>query len=467
MNVSREYREENVGATGDDASVSTTAYRRVLTLPGVPQLLGFAVLARIPRAGATVVLTLYVVLGLDRSYGAAGLVSAFFTVGVAVGAPWRGRALDRLGVRRALLPSVLVEGSAWFIVPVVGFHALFPVVFVAGLMSVPIFTVIRQSLAVLVPLSHQHTAYALDSIGTELTFMTGPAVAVLLVTQWSPTGAVFTIGATLVLAGLAIMIFNPPTRSPVDPAVEAPAEDLANSEPSAGSGSSLNSGSSAVSAGTSPAGAARSPAESGTLLRDPALLAVLAVATGALAVLAATDVSIVAHARADGQIELTWLVFVVWSLPSLIGGLVFGAIRRAVSPYALLLGLGLLTIPVGFAPNVWWLMAALVPAGFLCAPTLSATASAISRLVPENRRGEAMGWYGSALTLGMAAGTPIAGTAIDLAGPWAGFTLLGGVGVVVALIGLVLIPWGTDRPGSFGPGAPSGVSPTRGLTVSN
>jgi hypothetical protein len=71
------------------------------------------------------------------------------------------------------------------------------------------------------------------------------------------------------------------------------------------------------------------------------------------------------------------------------------------------------------------------------------------------------------MTLGITAGTPLAGTAIDLVGPWAGFTLLGGVGVVVALIGLVLIPWGTDRPGSVEPGAPSGVSPTRGLTVSN
>jgi predicted MFS family arabinose efflux permease len=77
-----------------------------------------------------------------------------------------------------------------------------------------------------------------------------------------------------------------------------------------------------------------------------------------------------------------------------------------------------------------------------------------------------MGWYGSAMTLGIAAGTPAAGAAIDLLRPWAGFALLGTVGVVVAMIGLILIPWGTDRPGSQDPGAPSGVSPTRRLTVS-
>jgi MFS family permease len=451
-----------VGATRDDASVSTNAYRRVLTLPGVPQLLGFGVLARIPHAGASVVLTLYVVLGLDRGYAAAGLVAALSTIGSAIGAPWRGRAVDRLGLRRALLPSVVVEGVAWIAIPFVGFHLLLVVVFVGGLMTVPIFTVVRQSLAVLVPLDRQHTAYALDSIGTELTFMAGPAIAVLLATQWSTTGAVITVGVTLVLAGLALMIFNPPTRSPDQQAATESAE-VAVREGAALEGAISNGsvGEAGASASATSAGAA------GTLLRDPALLAVLAVTAGALVVLAGTDVSIVAHARADGQVGLTWLVFVTWSLASLVGGLVFGAARRAVPPYLLLLGLGALTVPVGFAPNTWWLAVAIVPAGFLCAPAISATATAISRLVPEHRRGEAMGWYGSAMTVGIGAGTPLAGTAIDLVGPWAGFTLLGGVGVVVALIGLVLIPWGTDRPGSVEPGAPSGVSPTRGLTVSN
>jgi MFS family permease len=174
----------------------------------------------------------------------------------------------------------------------------------------------------------------------------------------------------------------------------------------------------------------------------------------------------VAHVRATGELGLTWVVFVAWSLSSLVGGLVFGAAHRAVPPSLLLLGLGLLTIPVGLASSVWWLAAAVFPAGFLCAPTISATATAISRLVPEERRGEAMGWYGSAMTLGIAAGTPAAGTAIDLVGPWAGFAVLGGVGVGVALVGLLLIPWGTDRPGSVEPGAPSGVSPTCRLATS-
>ncbi len=431
--------------------MSTVAYRDVLALPGVLRLLVFAVLARVPHAGSTVAITLYVVLGMDRGYAAAGLVAAVSTIGAGIGSPWRGRAVDRFGLRRALLPSVVAQAGIWAAIPFLGFQALLLAVFVGGLLTVPIFTVVRQSLAALVPLPQQHTAFALDSIGTELTFMAGPALAVLLATQWSTTGTVFAIGAGLSLAGLALMIFNPPTRSvgETDSAARSVPGGQPNEQSVPGAPSDQHAGLSGRSA----------------MLRDPALLAVLAITAGSLVVLAGTDVSIVAHVRANGDVGLTWVVFIVWALASLVGGLVYGAAHRAVPPSLLLLGLGLLTIPVGFAPSTGWLAAAMIPAAFLCAPAISATATAISRLVSEERRGEAMGWYGSAMTLGIAAGTPAAGTAIDAVGPWAGFALIGSVGVAVALVGLLLIPWGTDRPGSVEPGAPSGVSPTRRLTV--
>jgi len=417
------------------ATMSVTAYRQVLALPGVFRLLAFGVLARMPRAGSAVILTLYVVLGTGRGYAAAGLVGASYTVGTALGGPWRGRTVDRVGLRRALIPSVVVEALSWSAVPFLEFHLLLVVVFVGGAMAVPIFNAIRQSLAVMVPAEQQHSAYALDSIGTEVSFMVGPVVAVLLATRWSATGSVFVAGATLAVAGLGLIVFNPPTRSA---SVDGEDHEATDSKP-----------------------AARS------LLRDPALLVVLAAGASTVAVLAGTDVSIVAFTRAHDEVDLAWLVFLIWPLASLVGGLVYGAAPRSISAYGLLLGLGLLTIPAGLAPNTAWLTLAVIPAGLLCAPAMTANAAAISRLVPEARRGEAMGWYGSSLTLGIAAGTPLAGSAIDLIDPWAGFALLGAIGAVVALIALVLIRWGTDRPGSVEPGAPSGVSPTRRLTALN
>ena len=182
-----------------------TGYRGILALPGVSRLLGFAVLARLPPAAASIVLTLYVVLGMGRGYGAAGLVSAAGTIGVALGSPWRGRLLDKVGVRRAVLPSVLAEGVAWSVVPFVGYRLLLVVALIGGLMAVPTFTVVRQSLAVLIPADRQHAAFALDSIGTELSFMIAPALAVLLATTWSPTGAVLMVAAVSVVAGSVMM----------------------------------------------------------------------------------------------------------------------------------------------------------------------------------------------------------------------------------------------------------------------
>jgi MFS family permease len=442
--------------------MSITPYRSILALPGVLRLLAFAVLARVPHAASSVVITLYVVLGMGRGYGAAGLVAAMSTIGTAVGSPWRGRAVDRLGLRRALVPSVLVEAGVWAAIPFLGYRELLVAAFVGGLLSVPIFTVVRQSLAILVPAGQQRAAYALDSIGTELTFMVGPALGVVLATQWSTTGTVIAVGGSVAVAGLGLMAFNPPTRTgstagtPVMDAVPAPGQVSAM-------------GSTPVQASEALAGGRESQGRRG-LLFNPAMLAVLAASTGSLAVLAGTDVSIVAHVRASGEVGLTWVVFLAWSLSSMLGGIVFGLSKRAVPVNVILLFLGLLTIPMGAAPGTWWLALAILPAGFLCAPAISATATTISRLVPEQRRGEAMGWYGAAMTLGMALGTPAAGIAIDQVGPWAGFALLGALGAGVALVGLLLIDWRTDRPGSDGqpnePGAPSGVSPTRRLTVS-
>jgi MFS family permease len=127
----------------------------------------------------------------------------------------------------------------------------------------------------------------------------------------------------------------------------------------------------------------------------------------------------------------------MWSIPSLAGGLVYGAMHRPVSPAALLLVMGVLTAPMGLAPNAWWLVVAIIPAGFLCAPVLSATAAATSALSPDRVRGEVMGWYGTAMTAGMAFGAPVAGHAADVLGGWGGFAVVGAIGAVLGAAVLV------------------------------
>lgn len=395
--------------------MSIAPYRAVLRLPGVARLLIFAVVARIPQTASTVALTLYVVGRLGRGYGAAGLVGMAATVGMAASGPWRGRAVDRRGLRRSMVPAVIGSAVSWAAAPFVGFVPLIGVAFLGGVLGVPIFGVVRQSLSVLVPAEQRRTAYALDSIGTEISFMVGPAAGVLLATQLSPTVALLAVGTGSVLAGLALIVLDPPTRSP-----QAPAPGPI--------------------AGVGPDGPVEPTTRRGRAhWYTPALLAVLAATLAGGLVLAGTDVALVAYLREAGALSLTGLVFLAWSAGSVLGGAVYGALHRTIPPAALLLVMAVLTVPVGLVPSPALLALTILPAAALCAPLLSSTAEAVSRLVPERARGEAMGWHGSAITVGSALGAPLSGAAIDAVAPWAGFAAVGSVGGVLAAVGLVLL----------------------------
>ena len=70
------------------------AYGRLLQDPRIRQLLMVGFIARFPHTAAGVILTLHVALTLGLGYGQAGLAAAAMTLGIAVGAPWRGRVVD-------------------------------------------------------------------------------------------------------------------------------------------------------------------------------------------------------------------------------------------------------------------------------------------------------------------------------------------------------------------------------------
>jgi MFS family permease len=164
-----------------------------------------------------------------------------------------------------------------------------------------------------------------------------------------------------------------------------------------------------------------------------AVLAVLAACVGATLVLTATDVGVVAALRDMGHQSWIGWELALWGLGSAIGGLVYGALHRSIPAGVLLALLAATTIPAGLANNALTLAALLVVAGFFCAPTLTATVDTLSRTVPENVRGEALGWHGSALTAGGAIGAPLAGVAVDQWGWPAGFIVPACVSLLAAL----------------------------------
>ncbi|MET3922054.1 MFS transporter [Arthrobacter sp. UYEF20] len=434
-----------------------TLYRELLAVRPIRRLLLVGMIARIPHAAAGVLLTLHIVLSLGQGYAAAGAAAAVMTIGIAVGAPWRGRRVDTVGLRKALIPSVISETVIWSIVPHVSYELLLPLVFVGGLLTLPIFSVVRQSLGVLATGEQRRTAFALDAISTELVFMIGPAAGALVATAGYSVVGLTIVGIATSVSGLFLMWFNPPTRS----AVFIHIESRFDAGLEAGLDADEQNGAEAAVVAAAPAHLQEAAAELAPLaaaavqrrrrgagLRHKvihnftwftaAVAAVFAVAAGAGMVLSGTDVGFVAALETGGHQAEIGLVFLFWCAASVVGGLIYGAMHRPISPILLLLGMSALTIPMAFGTDTWTLsLLALLP-GLLCAPVLSAASEKVAELVDESRRGEAMGWYGSALTGGVALGAPLAGLFIDGVGPGAGFVSVGSAGVVLCLVGLVL-----------------------------
>ena len=127
--------------------MSLAPYRQVLAVPGVRALLLVGVLARIPATAVGITVTLHVATTLGRSWTQAGLVTAAYTIGVAVGAPLLGRLIDRRGLRTVMVLTTTVSAAVWFAAPHLAYLVLLPAALVAGLFGVPIFPAIRLALA--------------------------------------------------------------------------------------------------------------------------------------------------------------------------------------------------------------------------------------------------------------------------------------------------------------------------------
>jgi MFS family permease len=382
-------------------------YRRLLRIPGVPTLLLVGLLARVPATATGMALTLHVAGVMNLGYTKAGLVTAASTIGMAIGSPLSGRFVDRHGLRPVLTITTVAQAAFWACAWALPFPALVGAAALAGLLALPVFSVTRQCLAALVPVAQRRVGFTLDSMLVELSYMTGPALAVAGVTTLGSGVTMTVIGAGMTMAGVGLIVLNPPTRSAVEleeQAVRVPRRQWIT----------------------------------------PAFVALLGTAAAATFVLTATELALVATMSEAGQTEWVGLAVGIWCVYSLVGGFVYGGLSRGLSPLTLIAGMGLLTVPVGLVGGDWhWLVLALLPAGLLCAPSLSSTVDVLSRWVPSAARGEAMGFHGTALLVGGAASAPIAGAIIDGVGPVWAFAAAGLVGVAMVAVAL---PFWRRRP---------------------
>src|SRR6266540_5789521 len=191
-------------------------YLDVLRTPGVPRLLGAAVLGRMPigMAGLAIVL---LVRQTGGSYATAGLVAGSYAISLGLTAPLLGRLIDRVGQTRVLLATAGVSAAAFAALAVAaeaGSRALLPVLAALGGASLPPVAACLRALwsELLGRGAELQAAFSVEAIVQELIFVVGPPLVAILAAVFAPAAAMLGI-AILLLAGIGVFAGAPASRA--------------------------------------------------------------------------------------------------------------------------------------------------------------------------------------------------------------------------------------------------------------
>jgi len=157
---------------------------------------------------------------------------------------------------------------------------------------------------------------------------------------------------------------------------------------------------------------------------------------------AGVEVTVIATARETGNAAAAGIVLAIWSLSSMIVGLVIGGLRRSPPLYQQLVvgcaAMAILLVPLLASQNLFATAVILFFAGAAVSPTLIAGFALVERLVPAAQLTEALTWASTALAIGFALGSPMSGWLVDHVSLGAGYW----VGVISALLALLAVTLG-------------------------
>ncbi|MGY1727770.1 MFS transporter [Geodermatophilus sp. SYSU D01062] len=388
-------------------------YGRLFAVPGAVwfSLAGWVARLPLPMLGLGAVL---LVEGESGSYGLAGAVSGTLALAASVGGPQWARAMDRRGQGRVLqvaMAAYLVTGLA-FVGVVVADGPRWAWFALAGLTgaSLPnIGALVRARwAAALEDAERRQTAFAFESVVDEVVFVVGPPLVTVLGTMVAPAAG-FTTGIVLGTVG-GLWLARQRATEP-------------------------------VAAPTSAGGGHRRPAA-----LNAAVLLVCATYLGVGTVFGAMDVVVVGFAEEQGAPALAGLALALYAGGSLVAGLAYGVARLRGTLATRFLATAVF---FGLAAQGLWAVTSLpllVGAGFLAglavAPVLVSGTSLAESRVPRAALTEALAWTNTGLTLGVTAGSALAGAAVDAWGARAAFAVpaLAAAGAAgLALLGAPLL----------------------------
>ena len=378
-----------------------SVYARILRHPRMAGLFAAALVARLPIGinGLAVVLFLREQTG---SFAVPGAVAGGLALGMGVGAPFMGRLVDRLGAR-VLVPLAAGNAVGILALLLLGHADAPPPLLVAvgvatGALYPPSPSVLRARFPellrqepALVP-----SAYALDSVLLEITFVLAPLLVVAVIAVLG-AGAALVVSAATVLLGVGVFVWLLPPDGPRAPGHE----------------------------------------QAGLLgvLRAPGIRTLVMTMLPVGFAIGALEVAVPAFSHDQSRAELAGVLLATWSLGSALGGFVYGArVRQSPLPLVhmrltLLLPLGIL--PLLIAPSMAVMAVLLVPAGLFIAPIIATRNELASQAAPPGTKTEALTWPLTALVGGIAVGAAGGGALIDASGWHAAAT----AAVVAAAVG--------------------------------
>ena len=362
--------------------VNLRRYLDVLRAPGVARVVVFALIGRLPFG--TLPLSMVLLMRHEHyDYGQVGAVLATEALSVGVTAVFVGRLVDRIGHARVLITTgtitavaiclqaaAMASGASVALLIVLGA--------VQGATVPPISPAMRALWRDLVPDHRLDTAYAFDSVALELAFIVGPLLAAGLATAWTPLAGMIVSAAFYCVAAIGFA--------------------------------------------TAPASRAWRPEESvertrAGALRSPGIRTLVVAAACAAVAFGALEVALTAFAEEQGSRDAVGPLITVWSIGSLVGGLVYGA-RTWSSPaprrFLILSGLlGLGAVPLPFAGSLIAMGVFLFGTGLALAPLGATAYGLLATLAPAGTATEAYSWHIVANVVGSSIGAFLAGLLID------------------------------------------------------
>ncbi|HFT6976163.1 TPA: MFS transporter [Stenotrophomonas maltophilia] len=383
-----------------------TPYRDLFAAPGTAGLALAGLLARLPlpMIGIGIITLLSQLRG---SYALAGAVSATFVLTYALLSPQVSRWVDRHGQGRVLPWAAAASAAGLLLLLACTLLAapdwtLFIAAMLAGCMPSVSAMVRARWTAIHRGRAQLQTAYSLETVFDEVTFIAGPPLSVgLSVAVWPQAGVL--AAALLLVIGVAALVMQRGTEPPLQHREGA--------------------------------------APSRSLLRQPEirLLALLMLAMGLI--VGTVDITSVAFAEERGQPLAASAVLSAYALGSCTAGLLFGALKlQAPLPRLLLAGAAataLTTLPLLWAGNLPALAVAVLLAGAFFAPTMIVAMSLVEQCVPAARLTEGMTWLLAGLNIGVALGAAVSGQVVDAAGVRPGFLVALIAGACVLLIAIL------------------------------